>query len=52
MGFPVGAEESQRICGQGNIPVFGALPTMDMDLETLAINVRDLEREGFMEPEA
>jgi hypothetical protein len=25
---------------------------MDMDLETLAIDVRDLEGEGFMEPEA
>ncbi len=25
---------------------------MDMDLEALAINVRDLEEEGFMEPEA
>jgi hypothetical protein len=25
---------------------------MDMDLEALAVDVRDLEGEGFMEPEA
>src|SRR5262249_33757625 len=36
----------------GDVPVFGTLPTMDMDLEALAIDVRDLEEEGFMEPEA
>lgn len=52
MGFPVGAEQRKGIYGQGDVPIFGALPTMDMDLEARAINVGDLEGEGFMEPEA
>jgi hypothetical protein len=52
MGFPEGAEESEGIDGQGDVPVFGTLATMDMALEALAIDVRDLEEEGFMEPEA
>jgi hypothetical protein len=52
MGFPVGAEQCEGICGQGDVPVFGALPTMDMDLETPTIDVGDLKREGFMEPES
>jgi hypothetical protein len=52
MGFPVGSQQSQCIFGQGDVPVLGALAAVDMDLETLAIDVRDLEREGFMEPEA
>ena len=52
MGFPVGAEQREGLGGQRDVPVFGALATMDMDLEALAIDVRDLEGEGFMEPEA
>jgi hypothetical protein len=52
MGFPGGAEQSQRLCGQGDVPVFGALATVDMDLEALAIDVRDLQEEGFMEPKS
>ena len=52
MGFPGGAEQRERLGGQGDVPVLGALATMDMDLEALAIDVRDLEGEGFMEPEA
>jgi hypothetical protein len=52
MGFPVGAEQREGIGGQGDVPVFGAFPTMDMDLEALAIDVRDLKGEGFMEPES
>ena len=52
MGFPGGAEQREGIGGQGDVPVFGALATMDMDLEALAIDVGDLEGEGFMEPEA
>ena len=52
MGFPVGAEQYEGLGGQGDVPVFGALATMDMDLEALTIDVRDLEEEGFMEPEA
>ena len=31
-GLPRGAEQSQRLDGQGDIAVFGALPTVDMDL--------------------
>ena len=52
MGFPGGAEQREGIGGQRDVPVFGALATMDMALEALAIDVRDLEGEGFMEPEA
>ena len=52
MGFPVGAEQREGLGGQRDVPVLGALPTMDMDLEALPVNIRDLEGEGFMEPEA
>ena len=52
MGFPEGAEQREGICGQGDVAVFGALAAVDMDLEALAIDVRDLKREGFMEPES
>ena len=52
VGFPVDAQQSEGIFGQGDVSVFGALATMDMDLETLAIDIRDLQGEGFMEPEA
>ena len=52
MGFPVGAEQSQRLDGQGDIAVFGALPTVDMDLEALTIDVGDLQEEGFVKPES
>ena len=52
MGFPGGAEQREGLGGQRDVPVFGALATMDMDLEALAIDVRDLEGEGCMEPEA
>ena len=50
--FPVGAQQSERIYGQGDVPVFGALAAVDMDLETLAIDVGNLQGEGFMEPES
>src|SRR2546427_10425487 len=52
MGFPVGAQQSQRIFGQGDVTVLGALSSVDMDLEALAVNIGDLKGEGFMEPEA
>jgi hypothetical protein len=52
MGCPEGAEESAGSDGQGDVPVFGPLATLDLDLEALAIAVRDLEAEGCMEPEA
>ena len=52
MGFPGGAEQSEGLCGQGDVPVFGALAAVDMDLETLPIDVRDLQGEGCMEPQS
>jgi hypothetical protein len=52
MGFPVGAEQREGLGGQGDVAVFGTLATMDMDLEALTINVRDLKVQGFMESEA
>jgi hypothetical protein len=52
MGFPVGAEQREGSFGQGDVPVFGALAAVDMNLEALAINVGDLQGEGFMKPES
>jgi hypothetical protein len=52
MGFPVGSQQSQRICGQGDVTVLGALASVDMDLEALAVNIGDLQGEGFMEPQS
>jgi hypothetical protein len=52
MSSPVGAEQREGLGRQRDVSIFGALPTMDMDLKALAIDVRDLEEEGFMEPEA
>jgi hypothetical protein len=52
MRFPVGPPPHQGLCGQGDVPVCGALATMDMDLEALPIEVRDLQIESLMEPEA
>jgi len=52
VGFPGGAEEREGLGGQGDVPVLGALTAMDMDLEARAVNIGDLEEEGFMEPEA
>jgi hypothetical protein len=52
MGFPGGAEQSERIFRPGDVAVLGAFAAVDMDLEALAIDVRDLQGEGFMEPEA
>jgi hypothetical protein len=52
VGFPGGAEERKGLGGPWNVSIFGPLAAMDMDLETRAVNVRDLEEEGFLEPEA
>jgi hypothetical protein len=52
MGCPGGAEQCQGIFGEGNVPVFGALAAVDMDLETRAIDVGALEEEGFVESES
>ena len=52
MSVPGGAEQCEGLGGQGDVLVFGALATMDMDLEALAINVGNLQGEGFLEPES
>jgi hypothetical protein len=52
VGFPRGSEQSQGLFGQGDRAVFGALATVARDLEALALDVSDLKREGFVEPEA
>jgi len=51
-GFPGGAAPRASICGEGDVPVVGALAAGDRDLETLAIDVGDLQGEGCMEPES
>src|SRR5262249_37177972 len=52
MGFPGGAQQSQRLFGERHVAVFGALAAVDMDVEALPVKVRDLQEEGCMEPEA
>jgi len=52
VGFPGGAEQSEGIFGQGDVPVFGALAAVDMDLEALASDVGDLQGEGVLEPQS
>jgi hypothetical protein len=52
MGFPGGAEQREGLFGQGNVAVCSARAAVAMDLEALAINVGDLEGEGFMEPQS
>jgi hypothetical protein len=52
VGFPIGTEQREGMGGHGDVPVLGALTAMDMDLEALAVNIRDLKVKGFMESEA
>jgi len=52
MGLPVGAEQRAGVFGQGDVPDLGALAAVDMDLAALPVNVRDLQEEGVMKPEA
>jgi hypothetical protein len=52
MGFPGGAEQREGLFRQGDVAGFGALASVEMDLEALGIEVGDLRGEGFMEPEA
>jgi len=52
VGCPGGSQQSQRLFGQGDVPVLGARAAVDMDLEALAVNSGDLKGEGCMEPEA
>ena len=51
-GCPGGAEQQERSCGQGDVPVFGALATMALALAALPSAGRDLQGESRMEPEA
>jgi len=50
-GFPVRAEQRAGLFRHGDGPVRGALPTLDLALEALAIDVSDLQGEGCMEPQ-
>ena len=52
VGFPGGAEQREGLRGQRDVPVLSPLAAVDMDLEARAINGRDLEGEGFLEPES
>jgi hypothetical protein len=52
MGFPGGAEQSEGLCGPGDVAVCGALPAVDMDLKALAVDIGDLQGEGFVQPES
>jgi len=49
-GGPVGSSPCEGSFGQGDGPVFGALAAVALDLEALASEVGDLQREGGMEP--
>lgn len=51
-GFPVRAPQRAGISGQRVVAIFGALPTVAMALEALAIKVGALYEEGFMESQA
>lgn len=52
MGCPVGSEPSAGSFRQRDVTVLGPLAAGDLDLEALAIDVGDLQGEGFMEPES
>ena len=52
VGFPGGTEQREGLGGQRDVAVFGALAAVDMDLEALAIDIGDLQEEGFLESEA
>jgi hypothetical protein len=52
MSFPGGAEQHEGLGRQRDVPIFGALAAVDMDLQALTIDVRDLQAEGCMEPQA
>ena len=52
VGFPGSAEQREGLFRQGDVAVFGALTAVDMDLEALAIDGRDLQEEGCMEPQS
>jgi hypothetical protein len=52
VGSPVSSKQSEGICGQGDIAVFSAFASVDMDDHTLRVNVGNLKVEGFMEPKS
>jgi hypothetical protein len=51
MGLPGGAPQREGVHRQGNVPVFGALAPLALDLEASAIHVGALKIQGCMEPE-
>jgi hypothetical protein len=48
---PVGSEQRQGLFGQGDVTVFSALASVDMDDHTLRVDVGNLQVEGFVEAE-
>jgi hypothetical protein len=55
LGVPQGALHQaggHAGCGQGDVPIFGALAAVDLDWQALPVNSGDLEEESCMEPEA
>jgi hypothetical protein len=52
VGVPGGTAQRERIGGQRDVPVWGALATMEMDQEAPAIAGSALARAGCMPPEA
>jgi hypothetical protein len=52
MGCPGGSQQREGLFGEGDVALFGPLSPVDLDLEARAIDGRDLEGEGFMEPES
>ena len=51
-GFPGGAQPRERLGGQRDLAVCGALPTVAMPLQALAVNSGALQEEGFVKPES
>jgi hypothetical protein len=49
---PVDPQQLEGVLRQRDVSVFGAFASMDMHLEALGVNVGDLKREGFVEPES
>ena len=52
VGFPVGSEPRQGLRRERDVPVLGALASVDMAREALAVNGGNLQVESFMEPES
>ena len=49
---PGGPHQHQGLCGEGDSAILGTLASMDMDKQTLRVNVGNVQGESFMEPES